>query len=238
MDKEDKRQFDVQLTDEKSVKISVRNPTNEELQEGEFEYSRAFNNAIVKGLMPKTKLLSALQDCGVWTEKDDEAIETQRQLVIRLEDALDKADDNSKERIGDELGEERQKLFSMRQARTEILSHCAEAKAEEFQRNYLVSRVSEYVDTGTRIWKTYEDYRKEENENLLFRTTYEYLTFINGLPSDFATKFPENQVKKEDEKDAEKEEDSAEIQKKPEESPEQKQEEDKTPEPAESSIKK
>jgi hypothetical protein len=189
---EEIREFEVTLNDETIKKLTVRNANNEELQEGEFEYSRAFNNAIVRGLMPRAKLLSELEKSGVWTREDDEAIEKQRLLVIRLEDALDNADESSRERIASELGEERQKLFTSRQSKTEILSHSAEAKAEESQRNFLVSKVIEYADTGTRVWKNFSDYMKEEDGNLLFRATYEYLTFINGLPSDFANKFPEN----------------------------------------------
>jgi hypothetical protein len=201
------REFEVEVASGKKVTLTVRSATNQELQDAEFEYSRGFNNALMSGIMPQARLIAELTENGIWTEDDDKKIDDQRQVVIKLEDALDEAEEEEdKKRIAENLREERMKLYSMRQARTDILSHSAESKAEEAQRNFLVSRVIEHKDTGRAVWKTYADYKEDEDANLLFRATYEYMTFVNGLPSDFIDNLPENNVGSEEEAEGEQEE--------------------------------
>jgi hypothetical protein len=198
-----KRGFSVTLSSGKEIELTVRAATNEEMQEAEFEYSKAFNYAVMHGIMTSSKLLSELAANGVWTEEDDQKVEDQRQEVIRLEDAIENAeDDDAKQRIADDLKEARQELYQLRQGRSAILSHSAEAKADEAQRNFLTACVTEFKDSGKRVWKNYQAYKKEEDSSLLFKVTYEYLTFVNGLPSDFIDQLPENQVAKDEEEDA------------------------------------
>ena len=194
-DKIDKREFSVTLSNGQTVNLFTRTATNEELQDSEFEYSKVFNKAIIGGIVPQSTLISRLAENGIWNEDKDRAIGEQRNVVIELEQKLEAVtDEQAKEEIIAALKIERDKLYKMRQERTELMAHSAEAKAEEVQRNYLVSRVTSYASTGKPVWKNFDLYRKEPDGNLIFRTTYEYLTFINGLPSDFMNNLPENKV--------------------------------------------
>lgn len=191
----DKREFTVTLTSGEDVKFTTRMATNEEIQDSEFEYSRIFNKAIMAGILPQSTLLAKLIETGVWSEAKDQAIEQQRVLVAGIEEKLGETESQSgREALAKELGSERGKLYNMRQEKIDLLAHTAEAKADEVQRNYIVSRVTERADTKKPVWKSFTEYRKEQDGGLLFRSTYEYLTFINGLPSDFINELPENQV--------------------------------------------
>lgn len=194
-EKIDKREFIVALSNGQTVNLTTRAPTNEELQESEFEYSKVFNRAIIGGIVPQSTLIAKLAENGIWDETKEQAIEEQRRIVIDLEQKLsDATDEIEKAGMALSLRQERDKLYRMRQERTELMAHSAEAKAEEVQRNYLVSRVTAFASNGKPVWKTFDLYRKEPDGNLLFRATYEYLTFINGLPSDFMNNLPENTV--------------------------------------------
>jgi hypothetical protein len=86
----------------------------------------------------------------------------------------------------------------MRQEKTQLLAHSAESKAEDAQRNYLVSQVTALASSDVPVWSSYEDFKTEEDSNLVFRATYEYLTLANGLPSDFVEQLPENQLDSEE----------------------------------------
>ena len=196
MDSE-KRKFDVELSDGKKVELTTRMPTNAELQESEDEYSVAFNKAIMKGIMPEATLMDSFLKNGVWSEQKDNEIEEQRLKVVELEEKLE-AEKNQSEKqiIAKSLSEEREKLYQKRQQRTQLLSHSAESKAEDAQRNYIVSKVTALASSGVPVWSTYEDFKNEVDGSLVFRATYEYLTLANGLPSDFVEQLPENQVDK------------------------------------------
>lgn len=191
----DKREFTVTLTSGEDVKFTTRMATNEEIQDSEFEYSRIFNKAIMAGILPQSTLLAKLIETGVWSEEKDQAIEQQRLSVAAIEEKLDGMESESgRQAMAEELQAERAKLYNMRQEKIDLLAHTAEAKADEVQRNYIVSRVTERVDTKKPVWKSFDEYKKEQDGGLLFRSTYEYLTFINGLPSDFIDELPENKV--------------------------------------------
>ena len=84
----------------------------------------------------------------------------------------------------------------LRQLRVEIdamLGHTADAKAEDAQRNCLLACVSELVDVRDgvvtkvkgRIWDSIELMLEETDSDLLQRVMYEYMTFVNEMPSEW-----------------------------------------------------
>ena len=190
------REFKVKLTDGQEVTLRTRNPNNAELQAAEDQYSIAFNNAIMKGIMPQAALVESLLKTGAWSDAKDAEIEEQRLKVVDLEEKLSKEDTQAgKEAIADKLRAERDILYRKRQARSALLAHTAESKAEDAQRDYIVSKVTELASSGVPVWKTYEDFKNEEDGGLVYSAIYEYLALANGLDEDFIANLPENQVK-------------------------------------------
>jgi len=191
----DTREFSVTLKSGEDVNFTTRMANNEEIQDSEFEYSRVFNKAIMAGILPQSTLLAKLIEAEIWSPEKDRAIEQQRVVVAGIEEKLgEEESESAREALARDLSDERAKLYNMRQEKIDLLAHTAEAKADEVQRNFIVSRVTARADTKKPVWKSYEEYRKEQDGGLLFRATYEYLTFINGLPSDFVDALPENQI--------------------------------------------
>lgn len=201
MEKVEKRVFEVELANGETVKVSTRKPTNQEIEASDMEYSRAFTNALIAGLYPQETLIAIFREKGIWSEAKDDAIRAQTGLVSVIETSLEEAAAEKKNEIAEELKEERNKLFEMRQSRSSYLSHSAEAKAANAQRDSTVAQVTENAK-GVRVWRSLEDFLRETDSNLIFRATYEYVTFENGLPSDFMSKLPENQVATVEEKPA------------------------------------
>lgn len=190
----EKRVFDVIKVSGESVKISTRKPTNQEIEISDMEYSRAFTNAVIAGLLPQETLENALRQRGILSAEKDEQRALQSEVVSSLEEELENAPAEEKQEVADRLKDARAKLFEMRQERSRLLSHSAEAKASNAQRDSIVSQVTEYAKNGAKVWRSIDDFMNETDANIVFRATYEYMTFANGLPSDFIEQLPENQV--------------------------------------------
>jgi hypothetical protein len=193
------REFEVELSSGDKKKFKTRAPTTAELQEGEFEYSKAFNRAIMAGIVPRNTLIAKLIENGVWSDEQDEAIEKKRLELVAFEEKFENADNAEKKQMKETLSDLRQELFQMRQERSSFVAHCAEAKADEAQRNFLVSKVTTDALTNRPVWKTLNDFLNEQDGQLVFMSTYEYMTFVNGLSSDFMGQLPENQIEEDEE---------------------------------------
>lgn len=192
-EKTDRREFEVTLMDGQKVKLTTRTPTNQEVQDSDFEYSKTFNKAIMNGILPQARLMSSFVENGVWNDDKEKSMEETRQKVSALEKELLSAPDVEKNMIARTLKAERDRLFMARQERSDLVAHSAEARADEAQRNYIVSRVTELASSsGVRVWPTHRDFMDERDGGLVFRSVYEYLTYANGLDSDFVSKLPEN----------------------------------------------
>jgi hypothetical protein len=193
-EKPERREFEVTLINGQKVKLTTRTPINQEVQDSDFEYSKTFNKAIMNGILPQSRLMASFVENGVWGDEKEKSIEDTRQKVNVLEKELLAAPEAEKNMIAKTLKLERDKLFVARQERTDLVAHSAEARADEAQRNYIVSRVTELASSsGTRVWPTHRDFIDEKDGGLVFRAVYEYLTYANGLDSDFVSKLPENQ---------------------------------------------
>jgi delta 1-pyrroline-5-carboxylate dehydrogenase len=192
-----KREFKVKTADGKETALTTRHPTNREAQEGDFEYSKAFNKAIMAGLSTNARLAAILRDSGVWGADKDEAIEAQRAKVADIEEKLAAAPAEGKKAIAEALSAERDILYTMRQERNEIFSHTTESKAEAAQRDYIISKVTERADAGTPVWRKFADFVDEVDGGLVFRATYEYLTFSSGMEANFTDTLPEKAYLKE-----------------------------------------
>ena len=74
-----------------------------------------------------------------------------------------------------------------------MFGHTADAKAEEAQRNCLMACVTEYVNVlggevttvVSRVWGDIDALLDENDAGLSQRIAYEYITFTNGVPSDW-----------------------------------------------------
>jgi hypothetical protein len=200
---QEKREFSVSLMDGNTIKLTTRTPVNQELQDADFEYSKSFNKGIMNGILPQSRLMAAFVENGVWDKDKEAQVLELRNKVAKLEDDLAQAPEADKVIVAKAVRFERDKLFTLRQEKNDLLSHSAEAKADESQRNHIVSRVTELAASGVRVWPTYRDFIEEKDGNLVFRAVYEYLTYANGLNSNFAAELPENKVLETDAKSSE-----------------------------------
>lgn len=180
---EEKRNYSFRNEDNEILKFTVRRPTNKEIEDSDVEYSKAFFNALKKGLPTRLVLTNVLRESGAWTDENDKEIEEIERRIAVL--TTDKEDVKGRERdtIEERISELDEKAGNLRRLRNSYFSHCAEAIASDSQRDYLVSCVTSYTESGEKVWKDYQAFIDEKDGNVLFRATYEYLMFSNDVPS-------------------------------------------------------
>lgn len=182
MEDKDKRVFTVTKEDGKKVKLSTRRPTNQEIEDAGMEYSREFTKAVRCGLMPREAMKAILNQNGAWTKKEDAELSEIEDKIVELETADYKNNSDKHKKAMSDAAAMREHLTERRKVLSSYLEHTAEAKAYEAQRDYIVCCVTEYVDSGDRVWPelTFKD---EKSGEMIFRSTYEHMTFINDVPS-------------------------------------------------------
>lgn len=182
MEDKDKRIFTVDKEDGSKVKLSTRKPTNQEIEDAGMEYSREFTKAVRFGLMPREAMKAILAQNGTWTKKDDQELKDIEDQIVALETADYKNNEQKRKKALADAVTMREYLIDRRKVLASYLEHTAEAKAYEAQRDYIVCCVTEYAETGERVWPEL-NFKDEKSGEMVFRATYEHMTFINGVPS-------------------------------------------------------
>jgi len=79
------RIFEVTKDNGQTIKVRVRKPNRSELETADFEQARVFNQALTHQLPTRYRLIRKLREGGLWTNTDDEKIETLRVQVAKLD---------------------------------------------------------------------------------------------------------------------------------------------------------
>ena len=182
---EEKRVYSFKNEDGKIEKFAIVRATNADVEDGEIEYSKVFVESLKKGLPPRNVLTGILASTGAWTEEDNKKIDELDAKIDSISAILEKegVTEEEKKSVGEELSLLNEKVNQMRSERNAYYSHTAEAKASDAQRDMMVVLTTTFEKTGTRVWASIDDFRKENDSSRLFRSVYEYLTFSNDMPS-------------------------------------------------------
>lgn len=171
---------------EKYGLLQIRYPKVEENRLGDWEYSKVFQQAVMDDIPTNREMEELIKKRKLWTNKDDEKIdkireEIQKQLTILSKMESEKNMLPIRMKI-DELQEE---IFGLQQEKQKYFNNTAEAKADEAKMSFLIHKCTEFAEDGKPVWKTYSDFKNEEDQQTVNMIVYQFLTFINGLPADF-----------------------------------------------------
>ena len=185
----DKRIYVVKKDNGSFVKLSVRNPNSEETEIADIEYSKAFVKALKNQIPTARAMEKILAESGTWTSEDDKKLNDIIEEGAKLEEVLsdEKTSEGEKKEIEKRLDELRDISADLRREKNSYYNHTAESKAADAQRDCTVVLVTRFADSDLPVWKSLDDFLKEEDGGLVYRAVYEYLAFINGvegLPDD------------------------------------------------------
>ena len=183
------RSFTVTLTSGKVANLTIRKPTVKEQETAQMEFSRAFTDALGRGLKPQARLLNDARKTNYWTEADDAEID---QLVADAQplEALLKADKfespEARTTVRREHLEIIAKIRSKRNEVDAILSHSCEFYANRRSRDFVLTCVIEHAGPKKqKFWPSTEALREETDQGLLNRVYYEREVLEAGLPSNY-----------------------------------------------------
>ena len=169
-------------------KFRTRFPDSKEVNDANWEYSRAFNRALMEDLPTQKQMDTLIRKREIWTNVDDDEMTQLREKVGSLEIILSKknAKDTSKatHKLVEELTDLREKLIEKTGTYQEYMSQTVEAKADEAKTAYLIWACTEKSD-GHRVWDSVSDFLADRNAGLVNSATYEYITFSSGLASNY-----------------------------------------------------
>lgn len=173
-------------------RVQVRFPTSTERRKADLEYSKAFSELLDTGIKTNREMEKLLESRGIWTKEDEAAVDKKQNEINQKLMLLGKAKTKKrKQEIREEIGQIREELFLLQQQKQSFFNETVESKAEEARFGYLIYCCAENAETGKPLWKSYDEFQDEENQEGVLQITYQFMTFIRGLPVDFLDYLPE-----------------------------------------------
>jgi hypothetical protein len=171
---------------EKYGLVQIRFPKVEENRLADWEYSKVFQQAVMDDIPTNREMEELIKRKNLWGKADEDRIEEIREEINKQLVVLSKMDTpRNIEMIEVRINALRDELFGLQQEKQKYFNNTAEAKADEAKMSFLIFKCTEDADTNKPIWKTYEDFKNEEDQMTVNTIVYQFLTFVNGLPADF-----------------------------------------------------
>lgn len=176
--------------DDQEVKLVIKPESLEAQRKCDNEYSLAYVQAIQMGIPPRSSLEKLLRDQGMWSAEDDQALETLRLEIVKLELALQEVKSNEEGLpVAAKLAELRGQLIEVTQQRGEILNNSADFMAEQVRRDAFIA-YSTYYETGKRVFEDYHEFIERAEEQIVLDARQaiaqamftEFNGFMDALP--------------------------------------------------------
>lgn len=177
-----------------STTYYIANPTGEDIRKAEWQYSKVYSQAIVDEFLTQSQMLSVLEKKGIINEEYYQEVESTRTSLaaelFKLENIPEDSSEIERESIALEAAALRDKLFRINHKLQGPLTNTCENLAEDSRIEFLTSRVVENKD-GSKVWKSYDEYCKEEDTTFAVKARFEVMLWLQGLESNFLENTPE-----------------------------------------------
>lgn len=184
MNKEFKVTVDGKEYQLKNIEISpeIRMESNE-------YYSEAFNKAIASNMPLRIEMEKILTTKGLYDkESNDEKIQNIRKVLLDKEIELRKGVKNGKrmskedgKKIALEMRKLRQDLYSVGNDVAQLFNNTVESFADNERLKYLVYATTVYSDTGTRYWKSFDEYKADTDSPVFTAAQQNFTSMLFGM---------------------------------------------------------
>jgi len=182
----EKRQF----LDEGKV-YYIKSPTTEDIRGADWTYSKMYTKSLTEGITTSAEMIDILRMRGViGPEYDQRAKELATNLNKAVEELENIEDESKKREMAIKVAEARDDYFRWNQRFRGPMNHTCEQIADDSRLEYLTSCMV-CTENNERIWKDYNSYLTEKNNNLALRARVEVMLYLQGIDSDFMEKTPE-----------------------------------------------
>lgn len=180
-------------------------PTSEEVKKAQWEYTKAYNKAMVEEVLTEGEMMDLLQRRGIVGDDFQRRLDELQKQVENKYIELELSEGKEEKRlIAIEISELREKIFSLNQRVSGPMSNTCESLAKDARNEYLTMTCTRTVDDKS-IWNNLEEYIKEKDRNLAIKAKYEVMLWMEGIDTDFLENMPENVIIREMEEELQKE---------------------------------
>ena len=164
------------------IDIIFRHPSNRLKYEASIMYDKAYDRAIKDGLLPLKELDVLMKERGLFTDEDQEKINSLESKIEGQEILLAKTlkVKARQDRIKTYLEELRSELNVIKNKKYSTLMLSAETKAEE-ERNSFFCWGCTYKDDTNLYWETYNHLLKERKLEFRNKILIKFLDFYRGI---------------------------------------------------------
>ena len=190
---EEKRVFNYNGTE-----YAVKKPTNEQINKGNEERRRVFNDELSAGTILRDQLDEELRRRKLWSDAREARYQELRQEVIDGEFKLAKGGIslNKAKEIAIEMREKRAEMVDMLSSRTDLDNNTCEGKADAAKFNYLFTECLVYNETGERYFKEgVSDYDKNQSDPVALLGAPEFFYLLSDTDG-VDDRLPENKFLK------------------------------------------
>jgi len=192
-----RRKFTIEMEDGEVKEYYIGMPSADMVKQADWEYTKTYNRALKEGVLTASEMREILKSRGIigpeYEMKGEELKVALAEKIIEMERENDK---DARIQLALDVANLREEIFMWNQSQTGPMASTAEQVSEDTRVEFLTSHIVQHKD-GTRLWDSYEDFKKEPDIAVQAKARFEVLLWFQGLESDFLDKTPENLVLKE-----------------------------------------
>jgi hypothetical protein len=187
-----RREFEFSDGSGEVKKYYISTPTSDDIKKADWEHAKAYNGALKEGVLTSSEMMDILKTRNiVGPDYNDVGENLKYKLSDKLLDMERETDREKRLRLALEVRDLREEYVQWSQRMSGPMSHTCENIASDARTAYMTSVVVQ-DEKGSRVWKSFDDYRSERNLPLQTRSRFEVMLWMEGLDADLLDKSPEN----------------------------------------------
>lgn len=175
----------------------IKPASSDNIRKADLHYSKVYSNCLVEGITTAAELMDELKRRGIaGPEYQTRAEELDRGISEKLIALNEATEREAKQTLAREVEELREEIFQWNQRINGPMSNTIEQISDDARTEYLTSCMV-HDKEGKRIWSSYSDYLDDADKALSFKSRFEVMLYMQGLPTDFLDNTPERIVMRE-----------------------------------------
>lgn len=194
MEVQKRKVFEVTGGDGEKIKLAIKRPTQDLINEADLEYNVKISNCIKRGVMTRAEAESLMREKGIWTEEDEKQLRKMREEARNLEKklALKGLSKEKGTKYSKQLREKRSQMLGLINKRNSYSQYTAESLAESTRDQYLTYACTVYADTEENYFESFEDFCNRVNEPAAILAYQQAIYFFNNIDENIEMSRAEN----------------------------------------------
>lgn len=193
-----RKEFEITEGDDKKVKLAIRTPVYEDIEEADKVYcvkiAQLIKESGSKKLLLRSQLETFLRENGVWTKDDEKKVdEINKKIDAKLAQVRTGGKKASEGRqLCIEAMDLRKELMGVMRKRQIFDDATIESMAENEKLDYVIYICSVYASDGRNYWDSFEDMKNDKISEAYRKASVYTTQLVYGVDPEFEKNLPEN----------------------------------------------